>query len=70
MNMGKGYSVIGIGSIVFIFGLNFDLQGQAIVGPESSFMYANADWITYGIQIMVLGIIIIGIGALLKILKK
>ena len=68
--MGKGYSVIGIGSIVFIFGLIFDLQGQAIVGPESSFMYANPDWITYGIQIMVLGIIIIGIGALLKILKK
>jgi hypothetical protein len=33
-------------------------------------MYANPDWITYGIQIMVLGIIIIGVGALLKILKK
>ena len=68
--MAKGFPVIGIGSIVFIFGLIFDLQGQAIVGPESSFMYANPDWITYGIQIMVLGIIIIGIGALLKILKK
>ena len=70
MNMGKGYSVIGIGSIVFIFGLIFDLQGQAIVGPESSFMYANPDWITYGIQIMVLGITIIGVGTLLKIFKK
>ena len=68
--MAKGFSVIGIGSIVFIFGLIFDLQGQSIVGPESSFMYANPDWITYGIQIMVLGIIIIGIGVLLKILKK
>ena len=68
--MGKGYSVIGIGSTVFIFGLIFDLRGQAIVGPESSFMYANPDWITYGIQIMILGITIIGIGALLKILKK
>ena len=68
--MAKGFPVIGIGSIVFIFGLIFDLQGQSIVGPESSFMYANPDWITYGIQIMVLGIIIIGIGAFLKILKK
>ena len=68
--MGKGYSVIGIGSIVFIFGLIFDLQGQSIVGPESSFMYANPDWITYGIQIMVLGITIIGVGTLLKIFKK
>jgi len=68
--MAKGFPIIGIGGIVFIFGLIFDLQGQAIVGPKSSFMYANPDWITYGIQIMVLGIIIIGIGVLLKILKK
>jgi len=68
--MQKGYSIISVGGIVFIFGLIFDLQGQAIVGPESSFMYANPDWITYGIQIMVLGIIIIGMGVLLRILKK
>ena len=68
--MAKGFPVIGIGSIVFIFGLIFDLQGQSIVGPESSFMYANPDWITYGIQIMILGITIIRIGVLLKILKK
>ena len=70
MSMGKGFSIIVIGSITFIFGLIFDLQGQSIVGPESSFMYANPDWITYGIQIMVVGIIIVGIGILLKILKK
>ena len=68
--MSKGYSIIGIGIISFIFGLIFDLQGQSIVGPESSFMYANPDWITYGIQIMVGGIIMIGIGSVLKILKK
>jgi len=68
--MAKGFPVIGIGSIVFIFGLIFDLQGQSIVGPESSFMYANPDWITYGIQIMVLGITIIGVGTLLKNFKK
>ncbi len=68
--MEKGYLVIGIGIIIFIFGLIFDLQGQSIVGPESSFMYANPDWITYGIEIMILGIIVIGIGITLKILKK
>jgi len=68
--MGKGYSIIGIGIITFILGLIFDLQGHSIVGPESSFMYANPDWITNGIQIMVGGIIIIGIGIVLKILKK
>ena len=68
--MGKGYSIMGIGVILFIFGLIFDLQGQSIVGPESSFMYANPDWITYGIQIMIGGGGIIGIGSVLKILKK
>ena len=68
--MSKGYPIIGIGIISFIFGLIFDLQGQSIVGPESSFMNANPNWITYGIQIMVGGIIIIGIGSVLKILKK
>ena len=68
--MGKGYSIIGIGIITFIFGLIFDLQGQSIVGPESSFMYANPDWITYGIQIMIGGGVIIGIGSALKMLRK
>ena len=68
--MGKGYSIVGIGIITFIFGLIFDLQGQSIVGPESSFMYANPDWVTYGIQIMIGGIIMIVIGSVLKILKK
>ena len=68
--MAKGFPVIGIGSIVFIFGLIFDLQGQSIIGPESSFMYANPNWITYGIQIMVLGITIIGVGTLLKIFNR
>ena len=68
--MEKWYLIIGIGIITLIFGLIFDLQGQSIVGPESSFMYANPDWITYGIEIMILGIIVIGIGITLQILKK
>ena len=68
--MGKGFSIIVIGCIIFIFGLIFDLQGQSIIGPESSFMYANPEWITYGIQIMVTGISMIVVGILLKILKK
>ena len=68
--MGKSYSVIGIGIITFIFGLIFDLQGQSIVGPESSFMYANPNWITYGIGIMICGIIGISVGIISKVLKK
>jgi len=67
--MGKTYSIIGIGSITLIFGLIFHLQGQSVIGPESSFMYANPNWVTYGIEIMIVGTIIIGIGTILQILK-
>ena len=66
----KKNTVIVMGIITFIFGVIFDLQGQSIVGPESSFMYANPDWITYGIEIMIIGTIIIGMGITWKVLKK
>jgi len=55
---------------VIIAGIIFHLQGQAIVGPESSFMYSNPDWITYGQQITIVGIIGTGLGIALKISKK
>ena len=50
--------IFGIGVLVAIFGFIFHLQGQSVVGPESSFMYSNPDWIDYGIQIIIAGIII------------
>jgi len=62
--------MIILGVIVIIFGIIFHLQGQAIVGPESSFMYANPEWITYGQQIAIIGIGLISIGIAIKILKK
>ena len=68
--MGKTYSIIGIGIITLVFGLIFHLQGQSVIGPESSFMYANPNWITYGIGIMIVGTIIIGIGIISQILKN
>jgi len=66
--MEKGKIVTIIGFIIMIFGLIFHLQGQSIVGPESSFMYSNPDWITYGIQISIIGIVILGTG--LVIIKR
>jgi len=59
-----------IGIIILIFGLIFHLQGQSVIGPESSFMYSNPDWITYGNQIAILGIIIVVIGIGISIIKK
>jgi hypothetical protein len=66
--MEKEKIVTIIGFIIMIFGLIFHLQGQSIVGPESSFMYSNPDWITYGIQISIIGIVILGTG--LVIIKR
>jgi len=68
MRIRKILLVIGI--ITSILGLIFHLQGQSIVGPESSFMYSNPDWITFGIQIMIMGIIIIVIGFGINFIKK
>ena len=62
--------VIILGIIVIGAGVIFHLQGQAIVGPEASFMYANPQWITYGQQIAISGILIIGVGVILKISKS
>ena len=61
--------VVFIGTIIFMLGIIFHLQGQSVVGPESSFMYANPEWVSYGIQIAISGIIISGVGISIKIRK-
>ena len=63
MRGGKTLAIIGF--TIMIFGLIFHLQGQSIVGPESSFMYSNPDWVTYGIQMVVVGIIVLVIGVVI-----
>ncbi len=63
--MKGGKTLVIIGSIIGIFGFVFHLQGQSIVGPESSFMYSNPDWVTYGIQMMIVGIVILVIGVII-----
>jgi hypothetical protein len=64
----KAIIVAGIG--IMIMGVIFHLQGQSIVGPESSFMYSNPQWIAYGIQITVLGGIVLAIGIGLSFIKR
>ncbi len=68
--MRVGKSVIIVGVIVLIFGIIFHFQGQGVVGPESSFMYSNPEWITYGQQIAIVGLIILGTGIGLLVSKR
>ena len=65
-----GILVMIIGIIIFILGTIFYLQGESVVGPESSFMYANPEWISYGIQIAISGLIISGTGIVIKFIKR
>ena len=66
----RGKIVILTGIGIMIMGVIFHLQGKSIVGPESSFMYSNPQWITYGTQIVVLGGIILAIVIGLNFIKK
>jgi hypothetical protein len=68
MKIGITVSISGV--IILILGIIFYLQGLSILGPESSFMYSNPKWITYGFEIIIVGIIIIGIGSGIKIIKR
>jgi len=68
--MRVGRPIIIVGVIVLIAGIIFHLQGLGIVGPESSFMYSNPKWITYGQEIAIIGIIILGIGIGLTVSKR
>ena len=64
----KAVIITGIG--IIIMGVIFHLQGQSMVGPESSFMYSNPQWVTYGIQIIIAGGIILAIGTSLSFVKR
>ena len=54
------------GIILVIFGIIFNFQGQGMVGPETSFMYENQEWIDNGIFISMIGVILILIGYIVE----
>ena len=62
----KSLSIVIPGIILVIFGIIFNFQGQGIVGPETSFMYENQEWIDNGIFISMIGVILILIGYIVE----
>ena len=62
----KSLSIVIPGIILVIFGIIFNFQGQGMVGPESSFMYENQEWIDNGIYISMIGVILILIGYIVE----
>jgi hypothetical protein len=66
-----GYiALIVCGGVVSIFGVIFHLQGHSVLGPTSSFMYSNPQWVDYGMWIAICGILIILAGIGKKFLTK
>ena len=65
-NLGRPIIIVGV--LVILAGILFHLQGRALVGPTSSFMYANPKWISYGQGISLVGLVVLAVG--LVILKK
>jgi len=64
--MNPGKPIMGLGIVVILSGIVFYLQGQSVVGPESSFMYSNPEWITNGQWIAITGIIILAGGVVIS----
>ena len=54
--MMRSLPIIIPGVILVIFGIIFNFQGQGMVGPETSFMYQNQDWIDNGIIISMIAV--------------
>ena len=54
--------LIVIGVIIIVLGVIFTAQSQTLIGPTTSFMYNNPDWLTFGLIIASLGIIVIIMG--------
>ena len=65
-NVGRPIIIAGV--FVILAGVLFHLQGRALVGPASSFMYANPQWISNGQWIALVGLGVLAAG--LVILKK
>ena len=58
-------SIIILGAVVALMGSVFSLQGLSIVGPPSSFMYKNPNWITNGVVILAVGLAVVAAGLLI-----
>lgn len=56
-------ALIAAGLVTATMGVVFHLQGQSVLGPESSFMYSSPEWVAYGVWMLVVGLAVACAGA-------
>ncbi len=59
-DIGKTITIAGL--IFIILGIIFTAQSKSVIGPSSSFMYANPSWTVNGSVLFVIGIAILLFG--------
>ena len=65
-NYKSGRWVIIVGFVLVIMGIIFHLQSNSMIGPSSSFMYANPEWTFNGFIVIGIGTSVIVIGLYMK----
>ncbi len=63
-------ALIAAGSIIVVFGIIFTAQSQSLVGPESSFMYRNPEWLVNGTVIAAAGGALLAAGIIISIKRR
>lgn len=67
-NKSGGWLVM-FGFLLIIMGILFQLQSISLIGPSSSFMYANQDWTFNGLIVIGVGTTVLVIGLYVKTRK-
>lgn len=67
-NKSGGWLVM-FGFLLIIMGILFQLQSISLIGPSSSFMYADQDWTFNGLIVIGVGTTVLVIGLYVKTRK-
>ncbi|MEM2760841.1 MAG: hypothetical protein QXU32_12035 [Nitrososphaerales archaeon] len=68
MNLSR--SLIIAGAVIIGLGILFTAQSQSVLGPESSFMYRNPEWMINGTIIAGIGIAVVISGIIVGMKRK
>ena len=65
----SGRWLVMFGFLLIVMGIIFQLQSISLIGPSSSFMYANQDWTFNGLIVIGVGTSVLVIGLYVKTRK-